>query len=102
MDDQTGGRLARGRGRSPGRRGVPRARGDRVGMSAYTPHTPDDVAAMLDVIGAPSLDALIAHVPASLRERARIDLAPGLTEPDLRRAMEGLAQRNAPVPDTAV
>ena len=71
-------------------------------MSAYTPHTPDDVAAMLEVIGAPSLDALVAHVPAALRRRARIELAAGLTEPDLRRAMEALAERNTRVPDTAV
>ncbi len=71
-------------------------------MSAYTPHTPDDVAAMLDVIGVPSIDALVAHVPAALRERARIDFAPGLSEPDLRRAMERLAERNARIPENAV
>jgi glycine dehydrogenase subunit 1 len=71
-------------------------------MSAYTPHTPDDVAAMLEAIGAPSLEALIAHVPAALRERARIDLAPGLDEPELRRVMQALAERNTRVPDTAV
>jgi glycine dehydrogenase subunit 1 len=71
-------------------------------MSAYTPHTTDDVAAMLDVIGAPSLDALVAHVPAALRERAHVDLPPGLTEPELRRVMEGLADRNTCVPETAV
>jgi glycine dehydrogenase subunit 1 len=71
-------------------------------MSAYTPHTPDDVQAMLAVVGATSLDALIAHVPAALRERARIALAPGLTEPDLRRAMERLAARNATLDPSAV
>jgi glycine dehydrogenase subunit 1 len=71
-------------------------------MSAYTPHTPDDVQAMLATIGATSLDALIAHVPAGLRERARIALAPGLTEPDLRRAMERLAGRNAALDPSAV
>jgi len=71
-------------------------------MSAYTPHTPDDVAAMLEVIGAPSLDALVAHVPEALRERARIDLAPGLTEPDLRHAMDGLAEKNTRIPESAV
>jgi glycine dehydrogenase subunit 1 len=71
-------------------------------MSAYTPHTDDDVAAMLEAVGAPSLDALIAHVPAGLRDHARIDLAPGLTEPELRRAMAALADRNTRVPDDAV
>jgi glycine dehydrogenase subunit 1 len=71
-------------------------------MSAYTPHTPGDIDAMLAAIGAESLDALVAHVPAALRERARIDLAPGLTEPDLRRAMERLAARNAGIDPAAV
>ena len=71
-------------------------------MSAYTPHTPEDVAAMLDVIGVASIDALVAHVPASLRDRARIDLAPGLNEPDLRRTMEHLAERNTRIPQSAV
>lgn len=71
-------------------------------MSAYTPHTADDVEAMLAAIGAPSLDALVAHVPARLRERARIDLAPGLTEPALRRVMEELAARNTAPDPTAV
>ena len=71
-------------------------------MSAYTPHTPDDVAAMLAAIGVESIDALVAHVPAALREHARVDLAPGLSEPALRRAMERLAERNLRVPSTAV
>jgi len=71
-------------------------------MSAYTPHTPQDVEAMLDDIGVDSLDALVAHVPAALRERAGIELAPGLTEPDLRRAMERMAERNAGIAPGAV
>ena len=71
-------------------------------MSAYTPHTAADVAAMLDAIGAGSFDDLLAHVPAGLRARARIELPPGLTEPDLRRTMAALAARNASPPDTDV
>ena len=71
-------------------------------MSAYTPHTPADVAAMLDAIGAGSIDALVAHVPAALRDRARVDLPPGLTEPALRRAMGQLAERNTRIADDAV
>jgi glycine dehydrogenase subunit 1 len=71
-------------------------------MSAYTPHTPSDVAAMLDAIGVDSIDALIAHVPAALRERAHVDLAPGLTEPALRRTMGELADRNTRIGDDAV
>jgi len=64
-------------------------------VSGYTPHTPADVAAMLEAIGVASVDDLFAHVPASLRSRARIELPPGLTEPELRRQLEALASRNA-------
>ena len=64
-------------------------------MSAYLPHTPDDIAAMLAAIGVSSLDALFAQVPARLRERARLDLPVGLTEAELRTRLGGLAARNA-------
>ncbi len=64
-------------------------------MSGYTPHTDGDVAEMLATIGAESLDALVAHVPASLRARATIDLPAGLSEPELRARFERYAARNA-------
>jgi glycine dehydrogenase subunit 1 len=64
-------------------------------VSAYVPHTPADIAAMLEAIGAGSLDDLIAHVPASLRDHAAVDLAPGLTEPELRARFAALAASNA-------
>jgi glycine dehydrogenase subunit 1 len=63
-------------------------------VSAYLPHTPDDVAAMLTAIGASSVDALFSQVPARLREQARLDLPAGLTEPELRRRLSGIAARN--------
>jgi len=50
---------------------------------------------MLAAIGVESIDDLFAHVPASLRARAAIDLPPGLTEPELRRHLAGFAARNA-------
>jgi glycine dehydrogenase subunit 1 len=49
---------------------------------------------MLAAIGVPSLDALFAQVPSRLRERARLDLPAGLTEPELRTRLAGLAARN--------
>ncbi len=64
-------------------------------MSGYSPHTADDVAAMLATIGVESVDALFAHIPAGLRARAALDLPPGLTEPELRRQLGALADRNA-------
>jgi glycine dehydrogenase subunit 1 len=63
-------------------------------VSAYLPHTPDDVAAMLAAIGAPSLDALFTQVPARLRERAHLALPDGIGEPALRVRMRELAARN--------
>jgi glycine dehydrogenase subunit 1 len=60
----------------------------------FLPHTPDDVRAMLDVVGVARLDELFAAVPAALRERAGLDLPPGLPELDVRTRLEGLAARN--------
>jgi len=66
-------------------------------VSAYTPHTPNDIAAMLAEIGAASLDDLVAHVPASLRQRATIALPAGLSEPEVRAQLASLAQQNRAV-----
>ena len=68
-------------------------------MSAYLPHTADDIAAMLAAIGVPSIDALFGQIPARLRERARLDLPAGLSEPELRDRFAALAARNG---ETAV
>jgi glycine dehydrogenase subunit 1 len=50
---------------------------------------------MLAAIGVSNIDALFADVPADLRARAALDLAPGLSEIDVRRRLEALAARNA-------
>ncbi len=63
-------------------------------MSAYTPHTPADIAAMLAVIGVRSLDDLVAQVPEGLRARAGVALPAGLTEPELRERFAALAARS--------
>ena len=34
---------------------------------AYVPHTPEDVRAMLEAVGAGSVDDLFAHLPAGVR-----------------------------------
>jgi glycine dehydrogenase subunit 1 len=60
----------------------------------FMPHTDADVAAMLETVGADSLEALIAHVPASLRASAAIRLDPGRTEAELVREISALASRN--------
>ncbi len=60
----------------------------------FLPHTPDDVRTMLDVVGVSTVADLFTDIPATLRESARIDLPPGLSELDVRRRLEDLAARN--------
>jgi glycine dehydrogenase subunit 1 len=61
----------------------------------YTPHTTLDQEQMLRVIGSDSLDELYRHVPETLRKRARIGLAGGLTELEVSRRLAALAAKNA-------
>ena len=61
----------------------------------YTPHTPADKERMLRAIGLKSLDELYQHIPASLRQRAHIELPEGLTELAVRRRLASLAAKNA-------
>ena len=59
----------------------------------YLVHSGEDRRAMLDALGADSLDSLLVDVPSRLRVRA-IDLAPGLSELDTMARMQELASRN--------
>ncbi len=61
----------------------------------FLPHTDADVQAMLEAIGVGSLEELLADIPADLRERAALQLPPGLPEREVWRRMESLARRNA-------
>jgi len=65
-------------------------------VSGYTPHTEEDVAAMLGFLGLSSLDELFAAVPDALRLAGGLDLAPGRPEPDVVAHMEDLAGANRP------
>ena len=56
---------------------------------------------MLAVVGAPTLDDLIAHVPARLRERAAIGLPSGLDEQAVAARLAALAAKNRPGADGA-
>src|SRR5450830_630341 len=59
---------------------------------------PDDVARMLDRIGAPSLDALIDQaVPATIRTARPLDLPPARSEAEVLAALHAIADRNTVV-----
>ena len=60
----------------------------------YIPNTTDDQQAMLEAIGAGSLDELFDMVPAELRLRRDLDLPAAMGEMELTARMAELAQRN--------
>jgi glycine dehydrogenase subunit 1 len=65
----------------------------------YTPHTPADKERMLRTIGVSAFEDLIRHIPAELRQSAKISLPPGLTEVAVKRRMAALARQNASAQD---
>ena len=67
----------------------------------FMPHTESDVASMLKVVGAGSLEDLIAHVPAELRAKAAIALERGRTEAEVSREISALASMNTGASDFA-
>ncbi|MBL0276053.1 MAG: aminomethyl-transferring glycine dehydrogenase subunit GcvPA [Anaeromyxobacter sp.] len=60
----------------------------------YHPHTPEDVRAMLDVIGAGSVPELFRSIPAPLRLGRPLDVPPALDEIALFAEFGRLAGRN--------
>ncbi len=61
---------------------------------AYVPHTPEDIRAMLAVIGVDSVDALFDHLPAEVRLDRPLDLPDGLSEEEVRRRFGRAARLN--------
>jgi glycine dehydrogenase len=60
--------------------------------------SPDDVRHMLDLVGAPTLDALIDEaIPRDIRQARPLDLGPALSEPRLLAKMRDVASRNRPM-----
>ncbi len=60
----------------------------------YLPMTVEDREAMLRVIGADSIDDLLADIPASVRLNRPLALPPALADDDLLAHLRGLAERN--------
>lgn len=61
---------------------------------SYTPHVPDDIRSMLDVIGVSEVSELFGRIPQEVRLERDLKLPPALTEPELRRHFEELAACN--------
>jgi len=68
-------------------------------MSEYVLNTPEDVAAMLDRIGVERIEDLFANIPANLRLARMLDIPPALTEIELTRHMQALADKNTSASD---
>jgi len=60
----------------------------------YVPHSPADVRAMLDVIGKQEIGDLFSHLPENVRLGRPLDLAPGITEEEVRRYFRKAAAAN--------
>jgi glycine dehydrogenase subunit 1 len=63
-------------------------------MSRYTSATDADRRAMLDAIGAGSLEDLFAEIPEAVRLDRELDLPPGKAEQDVYEELSSLAARN--------
>jgi glycine dehydrogenase subunit 1 len=61
----------------------------------YLPHTPQEIAAMLAVVGASTLEDLFAHIPTACRRNEPLNLQAPLSEWELDRHMDGLAATTA-------
>ena len=60
----------------------------------YLPHTPEDISAMLETIGKPSIDDLFRSIPEAARFRGTLALEPSLGEGALMRHMKELSRKN--------
>jgi glycine dehydrogenase subunit 1 len=65
-------------------------------MPDYTPHTDDEIEAMLEFLGLASLDELFAAVPEALRLAGGLHIEPGFSEPDVMAHFSELAAKNMP------
>jgi glycine dehydrogenase subunit 1 len=63
-------------------------------VADYLPHTREETKEMLDFLGLTSIEQLFDHVPAALRLSQGLDMAPGMTEPDVAAAFAQLTARN--------
>jgi glycine dehydrogenase subunit 1 len=60
----------------------------------FIPHTENDVKEMLTAIGADSVDALFAEIPAELKLNSALKIPQGLTEMQAAQLLQQRAQQN--------
>ncbi len=63
-------------------------------VSRYFPHTEEDVKAMLQVIDAPTLEALYAEVPEQLKLKGELNLPSSMSEIEVRQVFAEAAAKN--------
>ena len=68
----------------------------------YLPHTGEDIAEMLKVVGVASLDDLFSTIPEACRRKTDLDLPGSMTEWELNDHMEALAKSMAVAPEYKV
>jgi glycine dehydrogenase subunit 1 len=65
----------------------------------YLPHTSEDIASMLQVVGVDDLDGLFPTVPEDCRFQGHLNLPEALTEWELNDHMQGLSKKMAISPE---
>jgi glycine dehydrogenase subunit 1 len=60
----------------------------------YLPHTPEEVAEMLGVVGKTSIDELFETIPENVRFQGALAVPPALDEPSLMHHLRSLAAKN--------
>ncbi len=62
---------------------------------SYVPNTAAEQQAMLQAVGVETIEELLSPVPADVRLKRPLALPAALAEPDIKRVMGALAERNA-------
>jgi glycine dehydrogenase subunit 1 len=63
-------------------------------MIAYLPHTEEDIQKMLDELGVTDIEQLFADIPRELVRDKPLEIPDGISEFDVYRRMQALAERN--------
>lgn len=63
-------------------------------MYSYLPHTEGEIAEMLEAIGVKSVDDLFSDIPDNVKLNRELNLAKGISEYEVMKKMQDLANRN--------